>query len=770
MNYDEMWDNAVRLFKTGAFVECQSCCESILHQWPTQHHAVNLLGLSFIQQGRHEDAIHHLERALTMVPDDTGYLTNLAAAYAQTGQLQQARALYSKSLALNANNTNTLFNLGNLHLKEENWKEACQLFEKIYRFGNATSGVLNNLGLCYKHQKKYDQAREMFDLVVQRDENFGEGLLNAASLALETNRWSDARDAYQRILAKEPENVLALAGLAQVRDHDGFRDEAIQLYEKVLELSPDMAMAWNNCGNLQLEQKNESTAIAYFKRAIELDDSLYSARVNLGWVYARRGHFAEALELAEAVIERDPQNKYAHNLLGVIHKDKGKIDKSIMSLRNAVASDPKYVNAYSNLLFTLPYHPTLSAEDIFIEYKKWNQVVMRDVGKTAKRHTNTKTRDRRLKIGYVSPDFTNHAMQYFHEPVFANHNHTDFELYAYAQMLTVPDKTTRRLQAYFDHFVDTRHLSDEEFCNRIRSDEIDILIDLAGHTGGNRLLAMAQKPAPVQASWWIGSAYTTGLSAVDYFIGNEDLVPTGSEHLFGEKEIYRLPEMAYCYRPSRYAPKVTLENPFDRTGVVTFGCLSRTVRLNERVFKSWAEIVNAVPNSRILLDQKSFADENTCDQFFQMLEPFGLRRSQVAMVYSKSHWDSLDQIDIALDPFPHNAGCTTVESLWMGIPVITMASRPSVGRIGEMILNSLSLPEWVAHNEDEYVAIAVKLAHDQERLRRERRTLRGRMQDSALLNEERFTSQLEDAYREMWHRYCDTKPLNKKKKRKRKKK
>ena len=318
--------------------------------------------------------------------------------------------------------------------------------------------------------------------------------------------------------------------------------------------------------------------------------------------------------------------------------------------------------------------------------------------------------ERRLRVGYVSPDFRQHAVALFAEPLLAAHDHSAVELHCYAEV-PAPDAVTERFRALADHWHSTVGLSDEELAEQIRRDRIDVLVDLAGHTAGNRLLAFARKPAPVQVAWLLGHGYTSGLSAMDAFLADAELAPPGSDGLFSER-LVRLSRIPLAYAPPAEMPDVA-PLPARANGFVTFGYFGRTVRLNDAVLAAWARILHAVPGSRLMLNSAPFGEPAGREQMAARFAALGIDPARLDLVYTSPQprtWAAYGEIDIALDPFPHNAGTTTIEALWQGVPVLTLAGRPTVGRFGAAILHAVGLDDWVTDDVDAYVARAVTAA------------------------------------------------------------
>ena len=308
--------------------------------------------------------------------------------------------------------------------------------------------------------------------------------------------------------------------------------------------------------------------------------------------------------------------------------------------------------------------------------------------------------ERRLRVGYVSPDFRQHAVALFAEPLLAAHDRSAVELHCYAEV-PAPDAVTERFRAIADHWHSTVGLSDAELAEQIRRDRIDVLVDLAGHTAGNRLLTFARKPAPIQVAWLLGHGYTSGLSAMDAFLADAELAPPGADGLFSER-LVRLSRIPLAYAPPAEMPDVA-PLPALANGCITFGYFGRTVRLNDAVLAAWARILHAVPGSRLMLNSAPFGEPAGREQMSARFAALGIDPARLELVYTSPQprtWAAYGEIDIALDPFPHNAGTTTIEALWQGVPVLSLAGRPTVGRFGAAILHAVGLDDWVTNDVD----------------------------------------------------------------------
>lgn len=494
-----------------------------------------------------------------------------------------------------------------------------------------------------------------------------------------------------------------------------------------------------------------SEAIGVARRAIELDPRSAETHSALADALAAERRYKEAEASNQTALALDPTHRKALINLSKIYIDSGEVTQAELMTRKTLTHYPTAPVARNNLLFAMNYSDDRTAEEVFQAYCDYDTDLCLPLRSTWKPHANKRDPARKLKVGYVSPDFRQHSGNYFIEPVFAHHDRERFELTAYAE-LAAEDATTPRLKAYFDHWVPTAAMTDAQLAERIRADGIDILIDVAGHTAGNRLGAFARKPAPVSLTW-LGFGYTTGLSAIDYIMTDAVMLPEGYEHLFSEKP-WRLEQGNFIYRPSN-----TMGEPGPlpalASGYVTLGTLTRAIRMNDRTVRVWSEILRRLPTAHLVVNSTSYRDGPMCEQLIRRFEAHGIERQRLEIGCTSPAWDVLRAMDIGLDCFPHNSGVTLVETLYMGVPYVTLADRPSVGRIGASVLQSIGHPEWIADNEEAYIRKVVELASDLPALQATRDTLRAEMHASPLMNEPAFARKFEAALRGMFTNWCE---------------
>jgi predicted O-linked N-acetylglucosamine transferase (SPINDLY family) len=366
-------------------------------------------------------------------------------------------------------------------------------------------------------------------------------------------------------------------------------------------------------------------------------------------------------------------------------------------------------------------------------------------------HTNDCSPDRRLRIGYVSPDFRSHPVGTFLLPLLESHDHQGFEIFCYSSV-RVPDAITARCRAQADVWRDALGMSDEQLAGAIRDDRIDVLVDLTMHMADNRLLVFARKPAPVQVTY-LAYCGTTGLAAMDYRLTDPYLDPPGRDEPFYCERSVRLPETYWCYRPViETSPAETL--PASGTGQIVFGSLNNFCKVSDASLAAWSRLLQAVPGSRLLLHAHAGSHRQRVCTLLAGQGVAAERLELIDFLPAGDYFDVYRRIDVALDPFPYGGGTTTCDALWMGVPVVSLAGATAVGRGGLSILSNVGLPDLVARDPGEYVEIAARLAGDLPRLRELRAALRDRMRKSPLMDAPRFARNVEAAYRRMWKEWC----------------
>lgn len=526
--------------------------------------------------------------------------------------------------------------------------------------------------------------------------------------------------------------------------------EAVAALRTATQLAPENAAAWLNLGVACLDSERNDEAVTAFERALALEPSRPEAHNILGVALTAVGRLRDAQTSLLRALTLRPRYGAAHNNLARLYKAQGLLPEAITEYRAALATEPN-PRTHSNLLFALNFVAGLDPQEVFAEHRRWNSQYAAPLASPDRPPNGVPAEgrpalSRRLRIGYVSPDFAHHAVAYFIGPVLRAHDRTRAEVFCYASVAT-PDRYTEKLQSVAEHWRDIARLDDERAAEVIRADQIDLLIDLAGHTANHRLGVFARRPAPVQATW-IGYPNTTGLDAIDYRITDAISDPVGeTEHLHSEK-LVRLPTTFSCYGPDEQAPSVNAL-PCTTPGAVTFGCFNNFAKISPPVIATWAQILRELPASRLLLKSRGLDDESVLSRVRAAFSDAGVAPGRISFngqeLSVAAHLKLYNGVDIALDPFPYNGTTTTCEALWMGVPVVTLAGRVHAARVGASLLTHVGLPEWIAPSTTEYVQRAVAAAQDLNTLSHLRETLRERLRASPLCDAPAFIRGFERA-------------------------
>jgi len=542
----------------------------------------------------------------------------------------------------------------------------------------------------------------------------------------------------------------------------------------------DDGVAWCRLGLIHARLGEMKEAGVCFQRSAAMEGARAEALFNLAKMYSLYGQFAQAEAYYLRVIALQPDLTEAYSNLGNTLRARGEFDEAFGCFKKAMLMQPDYANSClhllnpyddadalneavlafqgmmrSNVLFLLSYNVLCSPAEMLAAHREWDRV-HGEAGRRG-RYTHALTaadNKRRLRIGYVSPDFRRHSVSYFFEPILASHDREQVEVICYAEV-SPGDAMTERLRGLADGWVTTVGMSDAALAQRIHDDGIDILIDLAGHTAHNRLVAFTYKPAPIQATY-LGYFTTTGLEAMDYWLSDAVLTPADSVEQSSET-LYRLPRSCVVYRAPEEAPAVA---PRPAGAALTFGSFNDLSKIAPVAVERWSEILRRVPDSRLLLKARQLSDETECRKWQERFAAQGIGAERLLLrartESQAAHLALYGEVDIALDAMPRTGGTTTAEALYMGVPVISLAGERFIERLSASMLDAVGLTGCIAGSGDEYIEKAVALATDAVRRGELRANLRERMLASALCDARGLARALEQAYRAMWQRKCDT--------------
>ena len=626
---------------------------------------------------------------------------------------------------------------------------AAALYREILQADPHQANALNLLGLVTRDEGDLARALELFSRASAADPTVASFRLNRGLALRALGRVTDALEDFRQAGKLEP-------SLAEAHHQEGNAlkslhrfPEAILALRQSVQLSPTLSPAWLNLGVACLENHERGEAIRAFRQAISLEPTRPEAHNILGVALLADGQIASSRAAFTVALRLDPNHAPAHDNLGRLSKSEGLLEQAVIHFRAALAAKPD-PGTHSNLLLALNYLPLLPPAEIFAEHRRWQQLYAALLAPATPPPKYSPSTGRRLRIGYVSPDFCHHAVAYFIAPVLAAHDRARVEIFCYAHVAT-PDQFTTRLRQLAEHWRDLTLLDDEAAAAQIRTDEIDLLVDLAGHTANHRLLLFARRPAPVQATW-IGYPNTTGLAAINYRLTDAVSDPVGETDAHHSEKLWRLPTVFSCYEPDPTAPEVNAL-PARQPGAVTFGCFNNFAKVTPEVITLWARLLCELPHARLLLKSRGLGDPDVAHRLHATLAAAGIAAERLELngqeLSVADHLALYHRVDLALDPFPYNGTTTTCEALWMGVPVITLAGHVHAARVGTSLLTHTGLTEWIATTPEEYLAIAVAAAHDLPRLAALRRELRERLRHSPLCDATNFTRGLETAFAAM---------------------
>jgi protein O-GlcNAc transferase len=718
-NTHSVLQRAIEHHQAGRLAQAEELYQSILARDARCADALHLSGVIALQRGRGEAAADLIRRAILLTPKRADFHANLGEAYRILARLDDATASLRRALKLQPEFPVALNCLGVVLSAQHKVDEALTCYQKALRLAPNYTDAHQNLGNIFAARGQPEKAEVCFRQV----------------LALRP----DSADAY---------NCLGNALLTQHRC-----DEAIASYRHALVLSPDFAEVHNNLGSALCERGQLREAFVSIQQAIAIMPGFAAAHYNIGNVLARQSRLDEAVESFRRAIALKPDYAEAHNNLGGVFKERGQLDEALACYRQAVALDPTHRDAQSNTILTMLNRSDYDAESINAELRRWNRERAAPLAAAIKPHDNDRSPDRRLRIGYVSSDFNLHSVAFFVTALLEEHDREQFHVTCYSTNYRA-DEVTIRLQKSADEWRNCATWPDDHLAQHIREDEIDLLIDLSGHTSGNRLLVFARRPAPVQVAY-LGFPSATGLDAIDYRLSDSWADPVDANSQCTFDHVVRLPDTAWCFTPLSGGPAVSAPTLAKSNPV--FGCFNNFSKVTEHVLGLWARILTCLPGSRLVLKNRAVENASVVHRLQTFFAQRGISATRLEFLAHTlsplDHLECYNRLDVALDTFPYHGTTTTCEALWMGVPVITLAGSTHVSRVGVSLLTNVGLPECVTQSPEEYVNAAVALASDHRRLTSIRTALREQMLASPLMDGPRLTRHVEAAYRSMWWKW-----------------
>ncbi|MBH5371398.1 O-linked N-acetylglucosamine transferase, SPINDLY family protein [Bradyrhizobium glycinis] len=707
---------AASAFGQGRYAETEAICGQILQAIPDHFDATHLLGLCAQEGGRLEQAQQLLERAVAIDPRSAEAHNSLATLYFVLQKLEAARACQEKAIALKPNFAPALTGLGNTLLQMNLREQAIEMYDRAIRLKPDHADALCNRGLAELALRRFDRARESLDRALLFQPRHAEALVGKAVVGLELKHYDDAEAALAAALTIRPGSAKILAQRGRLNYELGRLEPALADFEAALAVSP----------NLELALRGKAQACLMM------------------------GKTAQALAAAAALLERNPRSEAGLALMGFAHSNQGEMDAAIEYLNRALAIRPDYEDAIRGKIFLQDHR---AEADFALQ-----QAVRRDwwdlIGSKIPQRTLPKRPldpEKQIVVGYVANEFRHHSAALTLLPVLRRHDHANFKIICYSCSPS-RDAMTAKFESLADAWVDAWQLSDDELADRIEADKVDILIDVSGHTTGNRLQLFARKPAPIQATGF-GHATGTGMPTVDYVLADPVFIPQSARHLLAEK-VYDLPCLITIDPILDVPPS---EPPMLRNGYVTFGVFNRVSKISDHAIRVWSNVMREVTGSKIVVKHTLLDDPLVRDGLLARFVAQGIAAEDVICLGSTprhEHLLALAKVDISLDTFPQNGGISTWESLYAGVPVVAKLGIGASSRAGASIVAAVGLSDWVAEDDDGYVEIARKFASQPEYLAKLRAGLPAQIAASPAGNIEIYTRELEAGYRKFWRDYC----------------
>ncbi len=684
---------------------------------------------------------------------DLGEARNQALRLHQAGRIADAQAVCREMLQHAPRHFDALHLLGVTEYQSGRFEEADRLLQQALAVEPRAAAACSNHGIVLHQLKRYEEALARYDRALALKPDYADAFSNRAMTLTELERFAEAVTSCDKALALKPHYPEAHSNRGNALCHMRRFDEALASCDKALALRPGYADALSNRGNALIELGRLEEALASYDKALALKPALVAAWVGRGNVFLKLNRYADAFAAFEKALAIDPGSLKALAQLAHYYERHGGMEAAIACYDRVLAIKPDFSEVISNKIFALDFVPRAG----FVEHQEarkywWQHVGAKIAAKARPRHDNDPDPTRRIVLGYVSSDFRRHSAAATFWPVLRNHDKSQFAVVCYS-CSAKQDDVTEDFRRVADRWVDASQMPDEDVAERVRSEKVDILIDLSGHSGGNRLGVFARKPAPVQVTAW-GHGTGTGMPTIDYLFSDPVTIPTEMRHLYAEK-IYDLPCVITTELPSLELPR--RDPPVLTNGYITFGAFSRISKISDDALAVWARILDAVPRSRLLMKDGAFDDPALRDSMRQRFAGHGIAADRIDFLGSsprEQHLAAFADTDMGLDPFPQNGGVSTWESLNMGVPVVAKLGKTAPSRLSGAILTSIGMGDWVTPTADDYAARAVRFATQPDHLATLRRELPARIAACPSGNGALYTRAVERAYRSMWESYC----------------
>ncbi|MBF0379965.1 MAG: tetratricopeptide repeat protein [Magnetococcales bacterium] len=786
LTIEEAYKLALEHFHNGQFEKVDQICTAITNAVPDHIDALNLHGVLAQRHELHEKAIELFSRAVAIDDKIAQLHYNLGLSHFNLGQKNPAISCYNRAIALAPEFCDAHYNLAIVLQEQNRLDEAIASYKKVLSI-KADYASHHNLGILYQLQNRLEDAKANYQKAIELKPDFVEAYCNLGNVLKEQGRVDESYSAFKQAVKINPDDLKAHYNLGVIQQNRKEFLKAASSFKKAVAIKPDFAKAHYNLAIVLEEQNRLDEAIISYKQAVAIEPDFIDANYNYAVVLQKQNRFDEAVANYKKVIKLNPEYSNAHyniaciyqkqdllvdavnhykkaiairedfaaayNNMGIAKKEQSELKEAVLYFKKAIEIDPEFINAHNNLIFCTDVFADNESDLFQIERIKWAKQHSEPLKATWTPPQNSPDPDKVLRIGYVGADFWRHSAAYIFGPCILHHNPEQFKTFCYVGN-TKEDALTKELKKSSTSWLITKHMDDKALAKQIQKDGIDILVDLAGHTPGNRLLTFARKPAPVQITAW-GYPHGTNMAAMDYLFADPIFIPQSQRNKYSE-QIIDLPCVIHMYADTPFAqvtPPPVLEN-----GYITFGAFNRIEKYNSDVYSLWAEILRRIPTAKLLIKTGTLHSPNYIADTKAFFKKEGISPERLILLLGstpkREHQETHSQVDIMLDPFPHNGGMTTLESLRMGVPVLTHEQKTRCATSAS-ILHVLDLDKWRAASDKDYVDKAVNFAMDVESLVTLRQELRGNFEKSVVGNSQLYVTHVEKTYRQLWKKWCE---------------
>jgi len=750
---DDDFRQALEHFQAGRLIEAEAICTRVLETQPNRPEVIHLLGIIALQAGMPDVAVDLLIGAIDLAPQVPEAYYNLGNAFRELGKLVEAETSYRQAVSLKPDYVMALGNLGDVLRRQGRVADAADVFRQASRVSPQSAGLRLDLAELSQAMGDLIGAEAGYRQAIVLDDQCADAYCKLGVLLQGSRRFTEAANCFLKAIGINPQHYAAYCGYGMDLLQQRQLVEAVACFQQAIAIDRQGAIGYFGLGTAMCELKWFDQAIEPLQTAVNLAPDAADWYGTLSKALTTLGRVDEAEACCREALRLRPQSASIHSHLADALFEQGRLTESQQLQRHAVELEPDNPAHYSTFLFRAQYQGDITPAELFLESRRFAEHFEPRLVGFGLGHDHSRDPEKRLKIGYVSGDFRNHAIAFFIEPILLGHDRSGFEVYCYHNHFD-SDRYTESLKSHSDHWLPCAGMTDDELARRIVEDGIDILVDLSGHTEFNRMLVFARKPAPVQVTL-MGMLGTTGLRAIDYRISDQYLTPPGEFDAYHTEKLFLLPNTGYAFKGAAESPPVN-RLPALVTGRLVFACLNNLIKINDPTLRLWLRLLAEFSGARLMLGNVTTPQVEK--HLRQRLAAAGISDEQVILnpkLPLKEYLALHHQIDLTLDPYPYSGSTTSLHSLWMGVPVLALAGPHLASRSGVAALARVGLHNFITSSEDEYINRAVEVCGNLDGLNDIRQSLRQRMSgvDSSC---DGVTRDLETAYRTMWRTWCSS--------------